>query len=61
MSEYTLNDQEFNPTPLTLFASDPSYKPAKEALKKGFQRNRELLHRMEEKNNGDDTGLSARR
>ena len=43
MSEYTLNDTNFNPEPLTLFVPDPNYRVDEEKLQKDFKENKERI------------------
>ncbi len=47
MSEYTLNDIKFNPAPLTLCPAGQGNNADKEKLKKIFQKNKELMERLE--------------
>ena len=47
MSEYTLNDIKFNPAPLTLCPAGQEDNADKEELKKAFQKNKELMERLE--------------
>lgn len=47
MSEYTLNDIKFNPAPLTLCPVGQGDHADKEELQKAFQKNKELMERLE--------------
>ncbi len=47
MSEYTLNDIKFNPASLTLCPAGQGDNADKEKLKKIFQKNKELMERLE--------------
>lgn len=47
MSEYTLNDIKFNPAPITLCPAGQGDNADKEELKKAFQKNKELMERLE--------------
>lgn len=47
MSEYTLNDIKFNPAPITHCPAGQGDNVDKEELKKAFQKNRELIERLE--------------
>lgn len=51
MSEYTLNDINFNPAPLTLCPIGQGDNADKEELKRTFQKNRELMERLEQQFN----------
>lgn len=47
MSEYTLNDIKFNPAPITLCPAGQGDSADEEELKKAFDKNRELMERLE--------------
>lgn len=48
MREYTLNDNSFNPEPLTLFIPTGTESQVDEAqLQESFKRNREMMQQME--------------
>lgn len=47
MGEYTLNDIKFNPEPITLCPIGQGDNADKEELKKTFQKNKELMERLE--------------
>lgn len=47
MSEHTLNDIKFNPAPLTLYSVGWEDNADKDELKKIFQKNKELMERLE--------------
>ncbi len=47
MSKYTLNDINFDPAPLSKFVPDPDYKADEEEIKRGYQKNRELMERLQ--------------
>ena len=47
MSEYTLNDVKFNPAPLTHCPAGQGDNADKDELKKVFQKNKELMERLE--------------
>lgn len=51
MSEYTLNDIKFNPAPLTLCPVGQGDNVNEEELKKTFQKNKELMERLEQQFN----------
>lgn len=47
MSEYTLNDIKFNPAPLTLCPAGQGDNADEKELQKAFQKNKELIERLE--------------
>ena len=47
MSEYTLNDIKFNPAPITLCPAGQGDDMDEEELQRVFQKNRELMERLE--------------
>lgn len=47
MSEYTLNDIKFNPAPLTLCPAGQGDNADAEELQRTFQKNKELMERLE--------------
>ena len=47
MSEYTLNDIKYNPTPLTLCAIGTDYKADRKKLDDSFKQNRELMKKLQ--------------
>ena len=47
MSRHTLNNVKFDSSPLTLFVPDNDYQADEMELKQSFQRNREMMERLQ--------------